>query len=286
MSSALERLKALRKPGGTNPPAMPVEARRSPVAASSAPVVCSAAEREHVAAWARQDPANALYMLDLIGREFMIGAIKQQRAEIAEPAPAKEIVRAGQCSLFDNWPKGKRPNKNKGEPNAGAPRYQVTMELWTIGEGVAIESEANSAFLATAPLLDHAELTKRIEKLRKLGGRPWRKKHPDDALGADLEAFGQRLLTMSASNPDMLYGPVFTTVSGTRYFNGHYVQARADTIGTQAFAVELHREGFEPITFRRFATTLPNLQPLGGYVIGHSRITNRGDLSAWRTANL
>ncbi len=267
------------------------KARATPVAAPATAPLTIAEQRANVIEWALRDPANIAWVIDQIGRDRIAATMKEVRCDLGKPMPPPHEITAAQCSLFDNWPnfatKGK-PNKNHKGNSKGAsmPHYQCTFELFTVPAGVPIVTNVNSEFQAIAPLLDAKELAARIKSLRELGGRPWRMKNPDDTQGRDLEAFGNRLLALSAANPGTLYGPVFATTGGTKYFLGHYVEADSATLGSASFEVKLHREGFPPVVFKRFASTLPNNQPLGANVVGHSRMSRRDDHSSWRTAFL
>lgn len=260
---------------------------------AAAPEPLSMAEqRANVIEWALKDRANTAWIIDQIGRDRIANTMQEARCDVGKAMPQAIEVTAAQCSLFDNWPnfatKGK-PNRNHKGNSIGAkmPHYQCDFELWTVPAGVLIQNAVNSAFQGVAPLLDHAELTKRIAKLRnEERGRPWRAKTPEDAQGAALEAFGLRLLALSQANPGKLYGPVFLNKGGTKYFLEHFASADAATIGTPAFEVELHREGFTPVVFKRFASTYSNGSALKGNVVGHSRVSRRADHSAWRTAFL
>ena len=252
------------------------------------PPLTMAQQIDNVAKWAQHDPANISRLIEMIGRAAVIDSMAQRRAEIADPMPRKSTVTAGQCSLFDNWPTGKKPNKNdKGNSKgAGMPRYQVSIELWTVPNGTLIKSGINSAFQATGPLLGEKELTKRLRTLNEAKGRPWRARNDADTIGADLEAFGERLLALHQTHPGYLWGPMFTSVGFTKYFLGHYVGCEAATVGTDACEITVRQEGDEEVRFRRFASTLPNNAALPANVIGHSRISNRAMDTHWKTATI
>lgn len=276
---AKDRLASLLAKAGPRPSEMVAQAKANPV-------LSMADQRANVVEWAKLDPANILNLMADIGMSKVVDAMAQQRAEIGDAMPRRADITAAQCSLFDNWGSERRPNKNKGEANAGAPRYQVTMELWTVQPGTPLRHNINSAWQGTGALLDEKELTKRLKKLHDAKGRPWRKRNDSDQVGDDLAAFGDRLLALHARHPGYLWGPVFTTVGFTRYFLGHYVGADVSTIGTLNAEVILRHEGDAEFRFTNFAAMLNNNRPLPQYVAGHSRMSSRQEDSLWRTTKL
>jgi hypothetical protein len=249
------------------------------------PVMTFAQKMQEVAEFCRRDPANLSRFIGLVGREYVANTIVARKKEVTEPMPSVTTLTAGQCSVFDNWGSDKRPSRGK-EGHYG-PRYQATIELWTAETGTEIAGNVNSVFSATAPLLDAKGLENRVNELRypkKKANRPWIARDAQDVDGIAWEQFGNFLLTLHENDSDTLYGPVFSRSGGTRYYLNHIVIA--SKIGTPDAVLSVINLDDGRVDFTRFDTRQSNKKALPAKVIAHSRISNRVDLTAWRTAGM